>query len=136
MLGATNPLASAPGTIRGDYAIVWSLVRVSQPCHLCLYNVTVIVSSLLLGYDNWHYLFSSMQTKSKIASSATNLESHVAQLRNARKNYFLFFGTCMLVGTLFLQGLINGRDLQSTPPPSLPFSCRSRREDDANAGHQ
>ena len=22
MLGATNPLASAPGTIRGDYAIV------------------------------------------------------------------------------------------------------------------
>jgi nucleoside diphosphate kinase len=26
MLGATNPLASAPGTIRGDYAIVWSLI--------------------------------------------------------------------------------------------------------------
>ena len=25
LLGATNPLASAPGTIRGDYAIVSSL---------------------------------------------------------------------------------------------------------------
>ena len=26
MLGATNPLASAPGTIRGDYAIVLHLL--------------------------------------------------------------------------------------------------------------
>ena len=26
LLGATNPLASAPGTIRGDYAIVRSLL--------------------------------------------------------------------------------------------------------------
>ena len=28
MLGATNPLASAPGTIRGDYAIVRRIFRI------------------------------------------------------------------------------------------------------------
>jgi nucleoside-diphosphate kinase len=31
LLGATNPLASAPGTIRGDYAIVSSPSLSSSP---------------------------------------------------------------------------------------------------------
>lgn len=34
ILGATNPLASAPGTIRGDYAIVSSLSPLIAKAHL------------------------------------------------------------------------------------------------------
>lgn len=32
MLGATNPLASEPGTIRGDYALQVGMVSRPSPC--------------------------------------------------------------------------------------------------------
>ena len=36
LLGATNPLQSAPGTIRGDYAIVRiALITLPRGTHLC-----------------------------------------------------------------------------------------------------
>jgi nucleoside-diphosphate kinase len=39
ILGATNPLASSPGTIRGDYAIVSSsYLRDCHGSNSCLYN--------------------------------------------------------------------------------------------------
>ena len=40
MIGATNPLASAPGTIRGDYGIETGETNIVACCFVCLLHVS------------------------------------------------------------------------------------------------
>ena len=86
MLGATNPLASAPGTIRGDYAIVRIISPPELNCHRSKWATLSRMSDAISATDQ---MKSAMRRKrsscgSLMASCNGNTASQAGFMRRNR----------------------------------------------------